>query len=65
MSYVRTREMLLELRAAIEAMDLKMTRYSDGEWVTAYIVPAGPWHRILGLARNGEAVGIDDARPQR
>lgn len=41
------------LLLAIEAMDMKMTRMGSGEWVEAYMVPAGPWHRILGIARSG------------
>lgn len=38
---------------AVEAMDLKMTQYGSGEWVEAYMVPAGPWHLLLGLVRGG------------
>jgi hypothetical protein len=50
-----TAEAYRVLCAAVEDMDQKMTRYGDeqGEWVTAYIVPASPWHRILGLVRGG------------
>jgi chromosome segregation ATPase len=30
-----------------------MAPYGSGEWVEHYIVPAGPWHRIMGLVRGG------------
>lgn len=40
---------------AIEEMDRKLTTYWDekGEWAVAYVVPAGPWHRLFALARAG------------
>jgi hypothetical protein len=40
------------LRDALEELDTKMTPYSSGEWIENYVVPAGPWHRILGLIRG-------------
>lgn len=52
------------LRQAIEAMDMKMTRYGSGEWVEQYVSPAGPWHAILGLARNGTATICQCVEPQ-
>lgn len=48
------------LVAAIEHMDTKMTRLSaDGEFVTMYQIMAGPWHRVLGLARG--ALALDES----
>ena len=38
---------------AVEATDAKATQYGSSEWVEAYVIPAGPWHLILGLCRGG------------
>lgn len=38
---------------AAEAVDAKLTRYGSGDWVESYVMPAGPWHLLLGLVRGG------------
>lgn len=48
----RLREEIAALRAAVEDVDATLTREDDGEWVRAYVMPAGPWHRLLGLVRG-------------
>lgn len=40
------------LRSAVENVDRVLTREGVDEWVIAYVMPAGPWHKLLGLARN-------------
>ena len=50
-------ERLQTLIQALEDMDSKMVGLTvegdEEEWITMYNVPAGPWHRILGLIRGG------------
>ena len=55
MSESPTAERLRVLCAALEDLDKAMTPFSEesGEWVSAYVIPAGPWHRILALVRGG------------
>jgi hypothetical protein len=57
-------EMVRVLCLAIEDMDLKMTPYSsgEGEFIEHYVVPAAPWHRILGLVRGGLWPGYVEER---
>jgi hypothetical protein len=63
-SMVSERKDRAELVRAIEYMDTKMTRLSaDGEFVTVYQVMAGPWHRILGLARGALALDESPSSP--
>lgn len=59
-SLVEARAEAHRLHEAVEHMDTKMTRLSaDGEFVTMYQVMAGPWHRVLGLARG--ALALDES----
>ena len=48
------RQRLQAFRNAVEHMDTKMTPLSTegSELVELYQVLAGPWHRLLGLARG-------------
>lgn len=45
-----------DFKQAVERMDTKMTPLSveGSEFVEMYQVMAGPWHRLLGLARSPE-----------
>lgn len=48
------REYVRVLHNALEELGMKMTEYSDerGEMVTAYVIPTGPWHRVLAMIRG-------------
>lgn len=50
----RLQARLDEFKRAVEEMDTKMTPLSveGSEFVEMYQVMAGPWHRLLGLARG-------------
>lgn len=38
----------------IEEMDTQMLHMvnQSSEWTQLYVVPTGPWHRLLGMARR-------------
>jgi hypothetical protein len=42
------------LASAVEACDLKAEKFADQDgFIKVYQMPCGPWHRVLGAARNG------------
>ncbi len=55
---------LAALFTAIADVDMKATRYGDKEKVTAYVIPAGAWHQVLGKVvsiKSAAALDANDA----
>lgn len=48
----RLKRELRQIKRLTEEVDQKATQEAEGEWVRAYVIPSGVWHRLLGIVRG-------------